>query len=104
MVQTIIVSGPLSGGQIIHDDPGDDEIDRFLDAGYNVEQAKLIHSMVNVGKPVRLHTRLELTFLIVPLLVALGVSVCQNNIGKIAISLAIGGLISTVVSFLSLRR
>jgi len=88
----------------VHDDPGDDAIDRFLDADYTVEQARLIHAMVNDGKPVRRHNRLEFAFLIVPLLLALWASVSRNDIGKIAISLAVGGFISTVVSFLSLRR
>jgi len=30
----------------VHGDPGDDALDRFLDAGYTVEQARLIHAMV----------------------------------------------------------
>lgn len=30
----------------VHDDPGDDALDRFLDAGYSVEQARLVRAMV----------------------------------------------------------
>jgi|SRR5690242_4982629 len=30
----------------VHGDPGDDALDRFLDAGYSVEQARLVRAMV----------------------------------------------------------
>lgn len=88
----------------VHDDPGDDALDRFLDADYTVEQAGLIHAMVNDGKPVRRPDRLGLTLLIVSPLAALRTSVAQNDSRKIAIGLAIGGFISTIISFLWLRR
>lgn len=88
----------------VHDDPGDDALDRFLDAGYTVEQAGHIQAVVNDGKPVRRPNRLDLALLIVPLLAVLGVCTAQNDSVKIAIVLAIGGFISTIISFQWLRR
>lgn len=76
-----------------HDDPDDDALDRFLDAGYTLEQAELVRRILREGASVDRRTGPALTFWIIPLLTAVGIyCVMQNAVHDFAISLIVAGL------------
>jgi hypothetical protein len=75
------------------DDPDDDALDRFLDAGYTLEQAELVRRILREGASVGRRTRPGLTFWVMPLLIAAGIyCVMQNAVHDFAISLIVAGL------------
>ncbi len=77
----------------VHDDPGDDAIDRFLDAGYTVEQAGLVRRILQEGVPARRGAGANGALWAVLLLIAVGIYVVmQHAVGEIAISLIAAGL------------
>ena len=83
----------------LHDDPGDDALDRFLDAGYTVEQAGLVHRIVHEGTAVgRRRKETRYVFRAAPMLIALGVSTLFHDAGAIAVSVVVGGFISAIVA------
>lgn len=90
----------------IHDDPDDDALDRFLDAGYTLEQAGLVRRIVRESAPADRGTRPGLAFWVVPLLIAVVIyCVMQNAVHEIVISLIVAGLgLITVASLATTRR
>ena len=89
----------------VHNDPGDDALDRFLDAGYTVEQAGLVHRIVREDRPVGPHQRFGFEFCVVPLLLATGIPVLMQDVaGDISITLITGAFISVTISSLAYRR
>ena len=90
----------------VRGDPGDDALDRFLDAGYAVEQAERVHWITHQGKPTGSRQGLKFVFWGVPLLLAAGIAVLvQAAVGEILNCLTTVAFISvTMASFVYRRR
>jgi hypothetical protein len=89
----------------VRGDPGDDALDRFLDAGYTVEQAERVHWITHQGKPTGSRQGLKFVFWGVPLLLAAGIAVLvQAAVGEILNSLITVAFISVTMASFAYRR
>lgn len=90
----------------IHDDPGDDALDRFLDAGFTIDQAALVHRLLREGRSASGHRRSKYLIWVVLLMIPAGIyAAVQSATGDPAISLITAALgLVTIVSFTAPRR
>ncbi len=89
----------------VHSDPGDDALDRFLDAGFSFEQAVLVHVILHDGQPASTEHDAERLLWAAMLLVALGVYIVVfRQLGEVLPSLVVAGTVFVTIASITAPR